>query len=780
MSLSHPLAPYRVLELGTGAAALCGRVLADLGAEVVKLEPLAGDPMRGEEPSADGVGISFLWYNANKRGAAADLGDASTTARVRDSLSSFDVLIDGNEPGWLAKHGLDPTSLRRDFPELIIASVSHFGQTGPYRDWQGSALVDYALAGALLRCGLPEFAPCAPPYRLPYAMGGITAASAIVAALWERGRSGMGDWLDCSVLEAIQAQADWSVPGYGTTGHMAKRAGAGPLFRLYPADDGWVRVINLSIKQWSALKAWIGDCPEISGPEWDNPLFRGANLAVQEKVFARHFTGKTKVDLYGDGQRHGVGIVPIYSPAEVMEDAHFGIRGTFVPFTLPSGRKVRAPGGFVRMDGAAPISPSPAPALKPSLEALDGIRTTLAPSGSSALPLAGIRAIEVGSGAVAPEIARILGELGADVIKLESRRQIDFMRLQGANIEASMGWASSNRSKRSVRLDLQSPRGREISQALAAQADIIIENNTAGVMDRLGIGYADVSATNPEVVYVSSQAFGATGPSSSYGGFGPTNQAVSGTSYLWNHPNPSKPEGVQVIHPDHLLGRMGAMCAIAALDEVRRTGKGQHIDLGQAEFAIACLAEAFIESDASGCSVEPRGNENLIGAPHGVFPCMGDDQWIAITVESDDQWLRLVDLVGEQSWKDDPSFATAEGRRAARQLVEAQLGAWTSQFPAVALMRRLQGAGIPAGAVYSTVQVLADVHFNERGFFQTITHPVMGAVRMEGVPFRAESMQLDGPRRAPLFGEHTSEVLREWLGFDEAAVSSVEASGALA
>ena len=778
MSLSRPLSPYRVLELGTGAGALCARVLADLGADVVKVEPVAGDAMRGQGPAIDGTGISFSWFNANKRWATADLDDPATQRRLRAALTLFDVLIDGNGPGWLAAHGLDPDELRRELPELVIASVSHFGQTGPYRDWKGSALVDFALAGTLRRCGLPDQVPCAPPYLLPYVMGGVTAASAVVAALWERGRSGKGDWLDCSVLEAIQAQADWSAPGYSASGHMTKRAGAGPLFRLYAADDGWVRVINLSVKQWNAVKAWLANPPEIAGPEWDMPLYRAANPAILDQVFARHFKGRTKVELSKDGQEHGVGIVPIYSPSEVMEDEHFRVRGTFVPFMLPGGRVVRGPGAFVRMADTTPASLSAPSAPGQGLESLAGKRAAFVATGETGLPLAGVRVVEVGSGAVAPEITRILGELGADVIKIESMRQIDFMRLQGAGIEASSGWSSSNRNKRSVVLDLKHPDGRRVGQELAHRADIIVENNTACVMERMGIGYDEVSKANPKVVYVSSQAFGATGPSSRYGGFGPTNQAVSGTSYLWNHPSPEKPEGVQVIHPDHLLGRMGALAAIAALDERRRGGKGQHIDLGQAEFAIACVAEAFMESDASGRSVEPRGNESPIGAPHGVFPCLGEDQWIAITVESDEEWERLAGVVGDASW-DDTALATVEGRLARRELLEAQLGAWTSQLPAVQAMRRLQGAGVPAGAAYSTVEVLADVHVAERGFFKTVTHPVLGTLRMEGVPFKAQTLTVDAARRAPLFGEHTREVLQAWLGLADAELARLDAAGAL-
>lgn len=765
-----PLAPYRVLEIGSGAAAFCGRVLSAVGASVFKLESPEGDPMRAHAPLDGGIGISYLWFNSGKRGVMADMSDPGQSQRVRASLASFDVLIDGNQPGWLARNGLDPDELRAEFPHIVITSVSHFGQQGPYRDWQGSGLVDFALAGALLRAGLPDRAPTAPPYRLPLALGGISAAAATVAALWERGRSGQGDWLDCSVTEAIQAQADWSTVTCSATGTMARRAGAGPLFRLFPAVDGWVRVISLSIKQWEATRAWLGNPPELAGPEWNNPLFRAANIGPQDIAFNRAFEGRTKRELFEDGQAHGVGIVPVYDPSEAMADPHFRDRGTFVSIPTPGPSPSLAPGAFVRMAGARPGPPGPAPVQLDALDVLAAPPVQAHPVAVEGLPLSGIRVIEVGTGAVAPEIARLLGTLGADVIKLESSAQVDFMRLQGPNVESSPGWASSNRNKRSIRINLKDPVGRVLGRQLARVTDVIVENNTAGVMDRLGLGYDDVARDNPTIVYLSSQAFGASGPNASYGGFGPTNQAVSGTTFLWNHPGLDKPEGVSAIHPDHILGRMGALAVIAALDERRRSGLGQHIDLGQAEFAMACIGEAFIESSALEQPAPPRGNESPFAAPHGVFPCLGDDQWIAITVETADHWSSLVAAVGELSWAD-PALASADARMSARDVIEAQLAAWTSQFPAVQLMRNLQRAGVPAGVAYSAVQVQADVHLNARGYFDTVTHPVMGTLRMEGVPFRAQNLRHAPPVHAPMLGQHTAAVLQEWLGLDDAAIA---------
>ncbi|MDP6605287.1 MAG: CoA transferase [Dehalococcoidia bacterium] len=789
----RPFERYRALELGSQAAALCGRVLRDLGTEVVKVEPPQGDPMQRQAPLAGDDGIAFLWYNAGKARLTLNLEQPQAQRRVREALAGFDVLIDGNPPGWLAGHGLDPEELRRQYPHLIITSVTPFGQSGPYRDWTGTALTAWAMAGSLMRCGRPDEPPVGPPYQLAYHIGGVTAASATAAALYERGRSGEGDWLDCSVLEAVQVQADWSVPLYSVSGRATQRAGAGALFQLYRADDGWVRVINLSRKQWENLKRWLDSPREFQSDDWLNPLYRGAHLDVQKEVLERHFSGRSKVDLFREGQQYGVGIVPVYSPAEVMEDAHFKERGTFVTFPLPDGKTVRAPGTYVRMADREPQSPTAGASADPLADPLAGppVRTSALGSnagdggdrggggdGGGGLMLEGVRIVEVGSGAVAPEITRVLGEFGADVIKLESKTQIDFMRLQGANLESSLGWASSNRSKRSVLVDLKSAAGREIGKALVRAADVVVENNTAGVMDRLGIDYEAARETNPDLIYVSSQAMGATGPYRSHGGFGPTNSAISSTSYLWNHPGAERPEGVQVIHPDHLLGRMGALVTFAALDERSRTGRGQHIDLSQAEFAIACLAEAFMESDLQGRTAEPAGNSSPIGAPHGVFACLGDDAWIAITIETDEQWSALKIVASIPEWEDARYDSTA-GRLADRDLIEAQLMGFTAQFNHVALMRQLQVAGVPAGAAMTTPEVLADVHVAERGFYRTVLHPVIGPSRMEGVPWQAERMRLAGPVRAPLFGEHTDDVLAGWLGMGDGEIERARAAGAL-
>ena len=365
MPPSRPFEPYRVLEIGTGAASWCARLLADLGADVIKVEPPEGDEMRSQAPLAAGVGISFLYYNANKRGTVLDLDEASDQALLREKLAGFDILIDGNAPGWLASHGLDPAGLRAQYPGLIIVSVTHFGETGPYRDWQGSSAVDMALSSQLLRCGLPDRAPVTAPYHVPYIVAGVAAASATAAAILERNHSGSGDWIDCSIVEACATGLDWSVAGAAAAGASGgqKRNGSGPLFRPFRTADGWLRIINLSARQTAAFTAWLGPNPEMQGTQWANPMFVGANRSTVEAIFARSFGARPKHELFVEAQERGVGAVPINSPNDALKDPHFNERGAFVPFPLPDGSSVLAVGGMARMDGALPRPPGPAPVL---------------------------------------------------------------------------------------------------------------------------------------------------------------------------------------------------------------------------------------------------------------------------------------------------------------------------------------------------------------------------------------------------------------------------------
>lgn len=751
-----PLSSVRVIELGPGAAPVAGRLLAALGAQVERIEPTAGDSLLTADPRF-AVSPRYAWYHLGKTIVPLDLPAAA--AEVESALEATDILIDGFDPGGLAARGLDPARLRRRFPGLVVLQLSHYGQDGPYRDWAGSALTDFALGGSLIRSGRAGEAPLPPLAELAETIGGITGVLAALGPLAARCTSADGDLIDCSVAEACVANSDWAIPIRSLMGTTTPRDGAGPLYPVYPVRDGFVRVLTLTPKQWAGFLRWLGDPPELSSPEWQSLPYRAANSDVVDLVFERRFGDCSREELFHEGQRLGVSVVPVYAPEEVAGDAQYRSRQALTTVDYPGLGRLDLPRSFVRFGrGAIPADPE-----------LPRRAASLAPTAAHltvpAIDFRKIRVVELGSGGVAPEASRHFGLFGADVIKVEHPAAMDFMRLTaGPGMhEHTANWASSNRNKRSVEIDLKSSEGRATMLRLLTVADVFFENNTGGVCDRLGIGYEAVAAVNPRIVYCSSQLFGATGEASAYGGFGPTTHAASGIAHLWSAPDNPRPEGNQLVHPDHLAGKTLAIAAMAALMERQRTGRGQFVDLSQAEFAMATIGELFVEASLLG-RTERRGQDHPCFAPHGVFPTLLEDEWVAIAVETDGQWLALRRALGDPAWAANPAFATADGRLAARKEITADLTAWTRTKTRPFIVNALQLAGVPAQQLLHPVEQLADPHLNARGVIETIDHPVAGVGRFEGLPFRYERFPLSATTRAPLLGEHTAAVLRDWLG----------------
>ncbi len=753
--MDGPLRGFRVIELGGGNGAVAGRVLASLGAAVTRVEPRGGDPPRTIDPRFP-VSPRYAWYMLDKRIVRHDL--PAEAAAVRVMAAAADLLIEDLPPDALAAAGLDPAELMAENPSLIVLSLSHYGQDGPYRDFPGSALTSYALGGSLFRAGRAIDAPLPPPGEFAESIAGITGALAAAALLAARGAEGPGDRIDCSVVESCLSASDWNIVSR-MSGAPASRVGAGPAYPVYPVADGFVRVLNLSARQWVAFREWMGNPPEISGAEWEALAFRAANAEVIDAVFAARAGQRRREELYHEGQRRGVSIVPMYAPEEIAGDAHYAERQTLATVDFPGLGPIDVPRAFVRFgQGSIPATPAaPIDAQAPSVPT--------AATGTRPIDFSSLRVVELGAGGVGPEASRFLALFGADVIKVEHPSAPDFMRAIGGpgNFEKAPSWASSNRNKRSVELNLKDPADLETMLRLMDGADVFIENNGGGVCDRIGVGYETVSARNPRIVYCSSQLAGAWGPASAYTGFGPSNHALSGLAELWTAPDSPKPEGNTLVHPDHMAGKMLALAAICGLIERQRTGQGCFIDLAQSEFAMATIGEQFVEASLLGKTAR-RGQAHPAFVPHGVFPAAIGDTWVAIAVENDEHWTKLGAALGSPVWAADQSFATAPGRIAGREAITAGVTAWTRSQTAIVAARTLQQAGVPAMPVCTNVEQLADAHLNARTAFDLVEHPALGWGRYEGAPFRFQRFALRAATRAPLLGEHTAEVLRDWLG----------------
>ena len=394
-------------------------------------------------------------------------------------------------------------------------------------------------------------------------------------------------------------------------------------------------------------------------------------------------------------------------------------------------------------------------------------------------PFAGLRVLDFGVGAVGVEVGRFFAEYGADVVKVESSTAPDFIRTitpDGMN----PAFASSSRSKRGLGVNLKDPRGLALVRRLARLADVVIENNGAGVMDRLGIGYASLRAENPRLVYFSSNLTGSRGPWSGWIGYGPSTHPVSGMQHLWNYPeDEARPAGSTNIYPDHFVGRLGALAAVAGLFQRERSGVGYHAEAAQFEGAIGFIGDWFARESLAPGSVHPRGNASERGAPWGAYPCKGEDEWCAISVRSDAEWQALCAELEDPTLAARPELATSLGRIAAREQIDRHLSVWTRSLTAHEVMHRLQARGVPAAALHHPAHELADPHLRARGYLQSFEQPPLGKLVAEGPAFRASDLPAPIQFAAPMLGQHSREVCRDWLGLADAELDALLADGVL-
>ena len=395
------------------------------------------------------------------------------------------------------------------------------------------------------------------------------------------------------------------------------------------------------------------------------------------------------------------------------------------------------------------------------------------------LPFSGLRVLSLCIGAVSPELSRWLGEYGADVVKVESRVFPELMRrvsnMPGTQGETSAGFNDANRCKRSVAIDMTNPQGQAVAQRLAAEADVIVENYRGDVMRNWGVDYESVGKTNPSVVYFSSQGFGRGGPDEHFPTMGPNLAPSFGLFSLWGHPDEERPIGAMLNHPDHIAGKMGMIAVVAALDERARTGRGAFIDLSQAEAGALMMGEAYLEHSVNGRELPRLGNASLNAAPHGAYPCAGD-AWCVLSVSTEDEWLALCGLLGMDDLAAEASLRAMTGRQARAVEIDSRIAAWTQGMAAPDAAEALQGAGITAGWVMNAVDHLADPHLRERGAFVEIDHPVTGPQKyLANSGFRISGMAPRDRTRPPLLGEHTDDVLNEWLGMPPDEIASLRA-----
>jgi crotonobetainyl-CoA:carnitine CoA-transferase CaiB-like acyl-CoA transferase len=409
--------------------------------------------------------------------------------------------------------------------------------------------------------------------------------------------------------------------------------------------------------------------------------------------------------------------------------------------------------------------------------------------------LAGLRILDMTQIAAGPYATLLLGFMGAEIIKVESCSRMDInrglarpipetYRMYPQGIPGERPWNRSahhihrNVNKRSVTLDLASPEGKKLFLKLTAICDALIENYRASVLDRLGLGYAQVSAVNPQLVYVKISSQGATGPEADYGSLGSTLEQTAGLASITGYED-GRPLMTNETYPDPVVGILAVGALMAALRRRHRTGKGAFIDLSQREVAVTLLGEAVVDYSLSGRIAAPIGNRHPLMAPHGVYPCQGDDLWVAIAVGSDAEWRGLCHAIGQPELAEDARFATLPGRWQNQRTLDGILSAWTRERDHYQAMRILQHHGVPAGPVVTAGEVIAEPHLQARGFWDTVEHPEVGTYRQVSTPWRLSKSPRSATSPAPSLGEHNGYVLGELLGLSVQEIAMLEAKGVI-
>ncbi|HXK24834.1 MAG TPA: CoA transferase [Myxococcota bacterium] len=799
----------KVLDLTDESGWLSGKILGDLGADVIKVEPPGGDLAGRRGPYLGGVvdperSLVWLALNTSKRGIQLDLArDRETLLRL---VARSDVLLETFAPGQHASLGLDYAATSRLNPRLVHCSITPFGQTGPLANWRGGDLIAVAMGGNLAQTGDADRPPVRCSMPTAYYHGGAEAAIGVLAALYARDDTGRGQLVDVS-LQETQLRSLLSGPGQvGSGGPLLRRTG--PMMQrtreIWAAKDGNVsfglRGGPARIPNLKATVAYMEECG--MAPQWlreydwdayDYAKLSDAEIARLEGAFGAFFASRSMRELFTQALERRILLAPCNDAREIVEHVQLRDRHLFVRLDYPHlGASIEHPDFFAKVRSGRIALRRRAPRIgehdaevRRELEHAQAAPAAT-PSSTGNAPRSknlfdGLRVLEIGSGAAGPVAASYLAEHGARVIRIESRERPDFLRTLAPHpkygLEAAPMFILLNANKETVALNLKHPEGLRLAEELVKWADVVLENYAAGVLEKLGLGHERVRAINPRVVMASGCLFGQTGPQRHYPGFGGQGSAISGFNHLTGWPD-GMGYGPAGTITDSLAPRYLASAILAALWRRRRTGEGESIDVSQIETAVYSLSEVVARFSANG-EVQGRiGNHSEQCAPHSVYPARGDDRWIALACPTDTDWERLVGAMGRPDWARDARFATNDSRLANQTDLDARIGDWTRAFDAHELAARLQEAGVQAAPVQDANDLLADPQLAHRGHFVRLRHVNLGEMVFEraGMRFSDGSGELRAP--GPTLGQHNKEILGGLLGLDDARIAELVAARA--
>ena len=742
----QPLHGIRVIELAQGIAGpWAGRLLAGFGADVIKVEPPEGDRSRtlGPFPTAEQhpeTGALHLHLNTGKRSIVGRVGDPL----VDRLIASADVVLQSDVD-------LDPDTVEEDHPGLVLVTVTSFGLTGKYAGRRGEEIIHYAMGGPMSASGAPDREPLKMGGDLGQYQCGTIAATAVLASLAAAQRNGRGISVDLSNIDTQIMSIDRRMTYLlycAYRGEDVPRSG-GYATSIFPGGcrptlDGHVQISTLM--NWLPRMVAVMNDPEMTAL-YDDPAWF-LNEALPEAADSRLLgwsLERQKQEAMEEGQAGNWPVTAVNRPIDLLVDPHFEARNFFAEINQTIAGPTLQPGAPIRMtDGWAVNRPAPTIGEhQAELEEAEFSARTVGQHADDELPLQGIRVLDMTVVWAGPYTTQILGDLGADIVRVDNpwifptatrgifprptKEMIaDIGGIGGAYPDADPGERPWNRfglfnvharNKRSVTLDLRKERGREAFLRLVDVSDLMIENNSVDLMDRLGIGWDEIHTRNPQLIMIRMPSVGLEGPYRSFLGFGVNFEALCGLGAIRGYRDADLSENESVFHMDAASGSAGAFAALTALRRRETTGVGELVEVSQCENMLNHIGEFLMDAARSGVVHQPLGNRHRVHAPQGCYPCRGDDQWVALSVTSDEEWTALVELLASPDWGADTDLAHVEGRQARHDEIDEHLATWTSAHTAQQIFDLCQQAGVPAAPLLHEQEALAETHFRDRGLF---------------------------------------------------------------
>jgi crotonobetainyl-CoA:carnitine CoA-transferase CaiB-like acyl-CoA transferase len=805
------LSPYRVIDLACDRGILCGQILADLGADVIQVEPRGGSALRRtgpywrDEPGPE-RSLAFWAYARGKRSVALDLDDARDREVLRRLVAGADFLIEAEPPGRLDALGFGDRELDALQPGLVHVAITPFGRDGPKAGWAATDLTLIAAAGLAHLNGEGAYPPvrCCVPQA--YAHAAADGAVGALIAHFERRRSGRGQHVDVAAQHSLTLGTQFRCLDAPLGEAPARRLAGGvyvagrflPL--RYPLRDGWVALgpaflpstghFMKRLLGW-ALEEGFGDAAALD-EDWGQFVLRVMRKEIGVDRFApiddalrAFFATRTKAEVVEAACKRKLLLAPLFDLGEFADSPQLTAREFARELAIDeSGAALRFPGPFARF-GRTPIRYAlPPPRLDAHGTALrvEAPRTP-APTQVSrsepkasedhqvgesdvAAPLAGVKILDLFWILAGPGATRMLADYGAEVIHVESTGHLDTLRVippyryANPHPEGAGAFQCANANKLGITLNLASPEGREIALELVRRSDVVTESFAPGVIERYGLGWETLREVKPDLVMISSCLLGQSGPWRDLTGFGNLAAAVTGYQQLASWPG-SPPAGPYAAYTDFIGVRYNALAILAALEHRARTGEGQYIDMAQGEAALHFLAPAFLDYAAHGRVPGPSGNADPELFPHGIFACAGEDAWVAIAARDDRDRRALCEVIG------------------CADLDDAVLTEWTRTRTPAEVEAALQARGVPAHAVLDMPGVAECPQLKHRGHFVEIPHEIFGTTTIESSRLCFSRARARVPESSLDFGRDNRTVLESILGYSPERIADLEARGVL-